>query len=375
MHDSSDRRPPDLPWIRGRFAIDGQARDVRPVRQGHINDTYLAAFENAGATERYIIQRVNARVFRDVPALMHNLARVCEHVAARSRQAGDARRALTLIPGRDGAPFCRDAAGEHWRVFRFIDRTVSREQAESPGQAYQAAYAFGRFQRELSDLPGPRLHETIPNFHHTPLRLAALLESARRDRAGRALEAKRELEFAAARAPLAGVLRDLLRRGAAVERIAHNDAKINNVLFDERSGEAVCVIDLDTVMPGLSLYDFGDLVRSGATTAAEDDPDPSRVALRLDRFEALVNGYVRGAGGLLGDAERAHLAMAGQVITFEQGLRFLADHLDGDVYYKTGRAGQNLDRARNQFALLRSMEVQAAAMEAIQAAALRDARG
>jgi aminoglycoside phosphotransferase (APT) family kinase protein len=301
-----------------------------------------------------------------VPALMENVARVCAHTGERLAKAGvpDAgRRGLSLVPTVTGAAYWRDAEGGCWRAYHFIEGASTFDKIESPGQARIAAKAFGEFQRLLADLPAPRLRETIPHFHDTRRRFDTLNRSVRADAASRVAAATAEIDFARRRENLVDTLLDLQARGAIPERITHNDTKLNNVMLDDVTGEALCIIDLDTVMPGLALYDFGDMARSATNSAEEDEADLSRVRMRLPVFAALVEGYRAGAGSFLNPAEVANLALAGRVITFEIGIRFLTDFLDGDIYFKVKRPGHNLDRARNQFALLRSMEEQSGAME------------
>ena len=357
---------PDFPAICGEFAFEGRFAGGRVHGSGHINDTYAVTFDQSGRSVRYVLQRINHRVFKDVPALMENIARVCAHVSGRVAGEPDAaRRGLKLVPARDGAAYHRDPAGDCWRAYHFIENATSFDKIESPEQARVAARAFGGFQRLLADLPGPRLRETIPDFHHTRKRFEALERAIRDDAAGRAAGVAAEIDFARGQEGLVDRLLDLQARGDVPERITHNDTKLNNVMLDDATGEALCVIDLDTVMPGLALYDFGDMARSATNAAAEDERDLSRVRMQLPVFAALVEGYLAGAGSLLNAAERANLALAGRVITFEIGIRFFTDHLQGDVYFKVARPGHNLDRARNQFALVRSMEEQKAAMEAL----------
>jgi len=357
---------PDFPAICREFAFAGAFKGGRTHGSGHINDTYAVAFESGGKARRYVLQRINRRVFNDVPALMENIARVSAHVAGRVRDLPDAgRRGLTLVPTRGGAAYYQDPAGDCWRAYHFIEGATTFDQIESPAQALVAARAFGAFQRLLADLPAPRLRETIPDFHHTRRRFEALERAISADAAGRVAGVAAEIGFVRGREGLVDRLLDLQARGDAPERITHNDTKLNNVMLDDATGEALCVIDLDTVMPGLALYDFGDMARSATNSAAEDERDLSRVRMQLPVFAALVEGYLGGAGSLLNGAERASLALAGRVITFEIGLRFFTDHLQGDIYFKTARPGHNLDRARNQFALVQSMEDQQSAMEAL----------
>jgi hypothetical protein len=358
----------DLAGIAAAFPLLGRFRTGGPHGSGHINDTFAVTFDQAGTAVRYIFQRINARVFQDVPALMDNIARVSSHLAGRAAgvPADDAtRRALTLVPARDGRAWHRDEAGDWWRCYLFIERARTHDVIEHAWQAREAARAFGEFQKQLVDLPGARLHETIPFFHHTRRRFENLRRAATADAHQRAREARAEIDFAFSREGMVDVLLELQARGLVPERITHNDTKLNNVMIDDATRTGVCVIDLDTVMPGLALYDFGDMVRSATNAAAEDEPDTGRVHARLSIFEALVEGYLGAARPFLKDAEVAHLAFSGRLITFEIGLRFLTDFLEGDVYFKTRRPGHNLDRARNQFALVRSLEAQQAEMEAI----------
>lgn len=351
------------------FSISGGFKSGAAYGSGHINDTFEVVVELPDrSVRRIILQRVNHWVFKNVPALMENIQRVTEHVSRRLAGGSSPNvpaRSLTLVPARDGRAFHRDALGGWWRCYHFIEGARTHDIIESPHQAREAARAFGEFQKVLVDLPGGRLNETIPNFHHTRSRFESFRSVVTADRVGRSKLAQGEIEFAHAHEPLVDVLLGLQARGEIPERITHNDTKLNNVMIDEITQRAVCVIDLDTVMPGLGLYDFGDMVRSATNSAAEDERDLSRVQARLTIFEALVEGYLAAARPFLNQAEIDHLVLSGQLITFEIGLRFLTDFLEGDVYFKTKRPDHNLDRARNQFALLRSLELQQTAMEAI----------
>jgi aminoglycoside phosphotransferase (APT) family kinase protein len=268
------------------------------------------------------------------------------------------RRTLTLVPTHDGALYYRDGDGNFWRGYLFIEGAQSYDMVSSPAQAYEAGKAFGQFQRLLADLPSPRLIETIPDFHHTAKRFAALEKAIEADVANRARLAKPEIEFALHQKPMVDVLLDLQQRGDLVEQITHNDTKLNNVLLDNDTGQAICVIDLDTVMPGLTLYDFGDMVRTATCQAAEDERDISKVKMETPIFKALVQGYLEAAGDFLSQTEKDYLVFSGKLITFEMGIRFLADYLSGDTYYKIHRDGHNLDRCRTQFELIRSIEAQ-----------------
>jgi hypothetical protein len=327
-------------------------------------------FEQGGRRERFLLQRINTHVFPDPAVLMENIERVTTHIAG--KVPGGGRRVLTLVRARDvrdgqggragqpGRALLADEDGQFWRMYRFIEGARSHDVVEDAVQAYEAARAFGEFQRMLADLPAPRLHETISDFHNTPKRLAALKRAVEEDALGRAEGAQREIGFALERE---SVTRLLVEAGLP-ERVTHNDTKINNVLLDERTGEGICVIDLETTMPGLAPFDFGDMVRTMSCRAAEDERDLSLVRMEMEMFEALARGYLSAADFLL-DLEKRMLVQAGRVITLEQGIRFLTDYLEGDTYFKVHRAGQNLDRARAQFRLEESLEENAAAMERV----------
>lgn len=366
---NSNLPPPDLAAVVRAFSLLGQFRSGAPYGSGHINDTFVVELDQAGAPVRYLLQRINDRIFKDVPALMDNISRVTAHAsrcaAERADDADASRRALTLVSARDGLPYHRDPADGWWRCYLFIERARTYDVVESPEQAAAAARAFGSFQQMLVDLPGGRLHETIPHFHHTRRRFEAFQHALAADAHNRAAQARNAIDFALAHEPLVDVLLDLQARGEIPERVTHNDTKFNNVMLDDVTQEGICVIDLDTVMPGVALNDFGDMIRSATNSAAEDERDLSRVHARLPIFEALVKGYLSAARSFLNEAEVAHLAISGQVITFEIGLRFLTDFLAGDTYFKVKRPGHNLDRAANQFALVRSLEEQRVRMEAV----------
>lgn len=337
------------------FAAAGRLTGFRRWGTGHIHASYVAA-DTRGT--RYLLQRINTRVFSDPPALMAHLERVLAHLARKAAPAEARRRVLTLVPTRDGRALFRDAGGGYWRTFLFIENTVILETVTAPHQAEQAAMAFGRFLRELADLPREGLYEPLPHFHDTPRRLADLAEAAAADTHGRAGRAAAEIRFALERTTAAAELEALRQAGQLPERITHNDTKLNNILFNEATGEALCVTDLDTVMPGLAAYDFGDLVRTAAAAAPEDERDLNRIAVVLPVFAALARGYLAGAGDLLCAAEREALPRAGALITLETGARFLTDYLAGDRYFRTAYPGHNLDRARAQFRLVAALEQQ-----------------
>jgi hypothetical protein len=352
----------DIRAVARQFQICGQFRSGEPYGSGHINDTYCIVFDQAGTTTRYILQRINHGIFRRPVALMENIQRVTGHLAAKMNNEPDvSRRALTLIPARNGLAYYCDEEGNYWRTYLFIERARSYDAVESPRQAFEAAKTYGHFQKLLSDLPAPRLHDTIPDFHHTPKRFAALVESIEKDALDRARLAKAEIEFALKRAPITNVLIN----ADLPERVTHNDTKFNNVMLDDVTGEGICVVDLDTLMPGLALYDFGDMVRTTTSPTKEDECDLTKVKMQFPMYEALLRGYLASAGDFLTGAEKKLLAFSGKLITFEIGIRFLADFLDGDKYFKTHRDGHNLDRCRTQFKLIESIEAQEEQMVAV----------
>jgi hypothetical protein len=350
----------DIGAMARHFQIDGRFVSAVPYGSGHINDTYCATLEQGGARVRYIFQRINGAIFKNTPALMENIWRVSTHLS--QKRAGEAdrmRRVLTLIPAVDGKPYARDEHGDVWRVYVFIEGARTFDAVEFPQQAFQAAKAFGEFQRLLTELPLPRLHDTIPDFHHTPKRYAALERAIEADVANRAEMAQKEIEFARRHKDICGVLLD----AGLPERVTHNDTKFNNVMLDDATGEGICVIDLDTVMPGLAPFDFGDMVRTTTSTAQEDERDLSKVTMQFEMFEALARGYLSSAGEFLTRAEKELLPFSGKLITFEIGIRFLTDFLAGDTYFKVHREGHNMDRCRTQFKLLESLEQQEKQMD------------
>lgn len=344
--------------IADEFEFEGRFLAAEPLGSGHINDTYLVHVVGGEASSAFVMQRVNRTVFPDVPGVMHNIERTLRHLRGKLERAGTDdldRRVLELVPTRRGESYFIDERGDYWRAFVYISGATSHDQVSSERLAFEAARAFGRFQDLLHDLPGPPLVETLPRFHDTPKRLADLTEAARGATADRLQRARREIAFAEQYAQEAGVLTRLAEHGALPLRVVHNDTKVNNVMICDRTGEGLCVIDLDTVMLGLGAYDFGDLVRTATCEAAEDERDLTRIEVRMPLFRAIAEGFVRGAGRTLSPAERSTLHIGGWVITFECGVRFLTDYLQGDRYFRIGRPEQNLDRARAQFRLATSI--------------------
>jgi len=336
--------------ILNRFRLEGAPVSCARYGSGHINETYLVETD---APHRYILQKINRSIFKDVPALMENIRSVTTYLA---RLDPDPRHVLTLVPALDGPPWVKDGEGETWRVYEFVTGGICLDRAESAEDFYQSAIAFGRFQTMLADFPAGTLHETIARFHDTPARYLALRRAMERDSEGRRRKVEKELEFAFSREKEAGGLMGLLAAGALPLRVTHNDTKLNNVILDEKTRTPLCVIDLDTVMPGLVANDFGDSVRFGASTAAEDEVDLMRVSLSLPLYETYVRGFLSACGARLTRREVETLPLGAFLMTLENGVRFLTDYLEGDHYYAIHRPSHNLDRCRTQFRLVQDME-------------------
>ena len=332
-----------------QFSLEGRPLSWEPYGEGHINRTCLVVTDRQ---KRYILQRLSRAAFHDIPALMRNVAAVTAFLAARS---DDPRTSLHLVPTVDGALWVQDAEGETWRVYDFIEDSLCLQAPETAEDFYQSGVAFGRFQRELQDFPAETLAETIPNFHNTPDRYRQFHAALAADRAGRAASAEREIDFYLSHEAEAGSLLSMLDRGELPLRVTHNDTKLNNVMLDRKTRRALCVIDLDTVMPGLVAYDFGDSIRFGASTAAEDERDLSRVGLDLSLYRRFCEGFIPACGGLT-KREIETLPLGAKLMTLECGLRFLTDYLDGDRYFSVACPGHNLDRARTQMRLVQETE-------------------
>lgn len=330
------------------FCFDTPPKICEPYGCGHINRTYLVVSESG---HRYIMQKINEHVFPNVPALMKNIALVTEHLRKNEK---DPRKVLTLIPTKEGNTYLTDESG-YWRVYDFVEASLCLQLAETDEDFYQSAAAFGNFEEELKDFPIEELYEIIPDFHNTPNRYRIFHEVLKKDSMNRAKLVAEEIQFVLKREEEMGTLQKLRQGGELPVRVTHNDTKLNNVLLDEQTRNALCVIDLDTVMPGLSLYDFGDSIRFGAATAAEDEKDLSKVEMSLDKFRVYTKGFVGAYPGLT-PKELEMLPMGAKTMTLECGLRFLTDYLDGDHYFATHYEGQNLDRCRTQFKLVADME-------------------
>lgn len=342
----------DTPMLRAarRFQLQGKVVSCEPYGEGHINRTYLLITEN---DTWYILQQINHRVFLDVPALMGNIGRVTRHLA---QDDPEPRHTLTIVNTLDNLDFYRDEEGDYWRVYVFVRQSLCLQSPRGKQDFYQSGYAFGRFQNRLTQFDAASLHETIPNFHNTPSRCEKLKTAVAEDVKGRLRLVRDEVDFAMARVQRAGRLQVLQRQGRLKTRVTHNDTKLNNVLLNEQTGEALCVIDLDTVMPGLAAHDFGDSIRFGASTAKEDEQDLSRVSLSLPMYEAYAQGFLKACCKSLLMDELRTLPEGAWAMTYECGIRFLTDYLQGDVYFRIHREHHNLDRCRTQFKLVRDME-------------------
>ncbi len=330
-----------------------------PFGSGHINDTYQVTYDQGGTRLHYTLQRINHHVFRQPELLMENMVRITRHIKekiiAQNKQLS--KRTLELLHTKsDGKPYVKDKDGNYYRMYVFVEGAHAFDFIETPKQAYAASRAFGGFIQDLTDLPGGRLHETIPDFHNTKARLEMFKQALKADVCNRAGELGEEIDFVLSHEEDAEVFPRLLSEGVVHEVITHNDTKLNNVLIDDSSGKGVCITDLDTVMPGLAHYDFGDMIRTGATSADEDEINLDKVGIRMDFFEAILTGFCRKAGSFLSNEEMELLPFGGKLITYEIGVRFLTDYLNGDKYFKIHRPRHNLDRARNQFKLVKEIE-------------------
>lgn len=342
----------------GHFAFSGRPISCEPFGSGHINDTFrVACREEAGRAHAYLLQRISRSAFPDPWALMANIQGVTRYLRRKIEAAGGdpERETLNLVPTESGGCLYVDRRGGCWRAYRFIPDAVSFDRA-GPDVLHECAEAFGRFQRLLAEYPIENLHVTVPDFHNTPARLAALAQAVKQDPVGRVGGVLPEIGFIGRRAAEADMLARAGRAGRIPLRVTHNDTKLNNVLFDRRSGRALCVVDLDTIMPGYSAYDFGDGIRFGASTADEDERDLSKVRLDCGLYAMYLDGYLDGCAGILTDEEIRMLPVGAKLMTFECGVRFLTDYLTGDAYFKTERPAQNLDRCRTQLELVADME-------------------
>ncbi len=337
----------------------GTLIEKKPFGNGHINDTFKLTFDlGNGETKPYILQKVNDDIFNNLTQLMENINGVTSHLRKKIIENGGdpERETLNVVPTKDGKLFYTDSNGVFWRSYTFIEDATCYETVEEPELFYQSAIAFGNFQKLLSDYPAETLHETIVDFHHTPKRFEAFVKAVEADAMDRVKDVKEDIDFILKRRDDMAVLVDMLGKGQLPLRVTHNDTKLNNVMIDDATGKGLCVIDLDTVMPGLSANDFGDSIRFGASTALEDEPDLSKVRIDLELFDIYTKGFIEATDGKLTDSEIDMLPFGAKIITLEQAMRFLMDHIQGDTYFKIHRENHNLDRARTQIKLVADME-------------------
>lgn len=353
----------NLKHIADLFEIEGEYVNAAPYGEGHINSTFLLET----TTEKYILQKINNTVFSSPEDVMDNVVMVTEFLKTKIEAAGgDAKReTLTVIPAKDGKSYVKTNDGDYYRIYIFVDDAISYQVVEKPEDFYNAACAFGRFQNMLSDFEADKLHETIKNFHNTKTRFADFEKAVADNKSGKADSVRAEIDFALARKEDASLIVDGIAEGKIPLRVTHNDTKLNNVLVDPVSGKGICVIDLDTVMSGSLLYDFGDSIRFGTNPASEDEKDLSKVYCDLNLFEQYVKGFLSELGDRITPAEIELLPMSAKLMTLECGIRFLGDHLNGDVYFKIHREDHNLDRARTQFKMVADMEEKMDEMKAI----------
>lgn len=353
--------------IAKRYPMEGELKEVIPFGSGHINDTYRLTYVQDGKEVRYILQRMNKSIFTKPVELMENVVNVTQFLKKKIvEQGGDAaRETLNVIPTNEGGHYLVDEEGEYWRVYDYIEGAMTYDAVEKEDDFYQSAVAFGHFQRMLADYPAETLHETIVGFHDTKARLEVFKKAVADDVCGRAASVKDEIQFVLDHEETANVLGEMQAAGKLPLRVTHNDTKLNNIMLDAETGKAICVIDLDTVMPGLAINDFGDSIRFGASTGAEDEVDLSKIECDMHLFEVYTKGFIEGCAGSLTETEIDMLPMGAKVMTYECGMRFLTDYLQGDVYFKVHRDGHNLDRCRTQFKLVSDMEKKWDTMKAI----------
>ena len=353
--------------ISAHFRYAGEAISYEPCHVGHINDTYFVTCKNGDGVIRYVLQKLNTNVFTKPVEVMSNMVGVCEFLKKKiAAEGGDVdRETLTVVPSLDGKMYYVDPDGGFWRTYIAVENVVTYNLSETPDMFRSAGCSFGRFFNRLADYPAEQLYITIPNFHNTVSRFADLRTAIAEDKAGRAKDCRAEIEFALAHEGICSYLMDGIADGRFKLGVTHNDTKLNNILIDKTTNRGICIIDLDTVMPGSLLFDFGDAIRFGASSALEDETDLDRVFVVPEMFAAYVDGFMSELRSTISAEEIRAFPMAARVITFEIGTRFLTDYLNGDIYYATHRPNQNLDRARVQFAMVRSMEAQASDMEAI----------
>lgn len=348
-----------LEQIAEQFELEGELVKIAPHGNGHINDTFLLTYKiGMMGCIPVVLQRMNKSVFPCPERLMENVQNVTAFLHDKiEKNGGDPfRETVNLIPTKEGKSYYQETENDYWRCMVYITDTFSLETVERPEEFYESGLAFGRFQSLLSDYPAETLHETIVNFHNTKSRFADFKKAVEADVAGRAKDVKEEIQFVLDREADAGFFVDLIEKGELPIRVTHNDTKSNNVMMDNKTGKGICVIDLDTTMPGLAMYDFGDSIRFGASTGAEDETNLDKISCSMELFDVFTKGFIEGCDGKLTSREIELLPMGAKIMTYECGMRFLADYLQNDIYFKTSRPEHNLDRARTQFKLVADME-------------------
>lgn len=353
--------------IISNFKVNGTLVSCERYGEGHINETYHAVLDNNGVHTNYILQKINGNLFKDVDKLMNNIRLVTEFNRQKIAECGGNpdRESLTIIYTNDGKTYYRDDCGNNFRMYIFITDAVTYQTVEKPEHFYQSAVAFGNFANLLAQFDATQLVEILPDFHNTEKRFNDFITVLQADKLGRADGVRAEIDFVLARKDYCGRIVSLLRNGAMPTRVTHNDTKLNNVMLDVVTGEPVAIIDLDTIMPGSICYDFGDSIRFGCNPCAEDEKNLSKVVFDINLFEQYTKGYLSAVGEGATQIEKDNLAFSAILLTYECGMRFLTDYLDGDVYFHTKYAGQNLDRARTQFKLISDMEKVLDQMQAI----------
>ena len=340
------------------FAIKGQVKSCELYGSGHINLTFRLVCQDQDQEHAYILQQMNHEVFKDIDGLMKNVKGVTSFLRRQivANHGDPDRKTLNLVPTKDGRDYYKDSTGNYWRMYLFVDQATCYNLVEKPEDFYQSGKAFGRFQCLLADYPADELTETIPDFHNTAARFRTFQKAVEDDVMGRAAQVEDEIRFIREREKDMSLAYDLQRAGKLPLRVSHNDTKLNNIMIDDTTREAVCIIDLDTIMPGFSIFDYGDSIRFGANTAEEDERDLSKVSLSLPLFDVYTKGFLEGSQGRLTETETDMLPYGARMMTLECGMRFLTDYLQGDVYFHINREGHNLDRCRTQLALVADME-------------------
>ncbi len=349
-----------------QFNVEGKLISCERYGEGHINETYLAILENGGVQTKYILQKLNDKLFTDMDKLLNNISLVTNFNRAKIAERGGNpdRESLTIVSTKDGKPYLKTDEG-YFVIKLFITDAIAYQTSPNPEIFYQSAMAFGNFANLLAEFDASKLYEIIPDFHNTEKRFRDFEQAIKEDKCGRASSVKEEIEFYVSRKPYASRIVSLLRSGEMPTKVTHNDTKLNNVMIDANTHKYVAVIDLDTIMPGSICYDFGDSIRFGCNPAAEDEPDLSKVIFSLELFEAYTKGYLTALGDSVTKIEKDNLAFGAILMTYECGMRFLTDYLNGDTYFHTTREGQNLDRTRTQIHLVKQMEKLLPTMEAI----------